>query len=335
MSLPLGHVVRATARVFRIAPVLAAVSLSLSGAAEAASPARSLKFDVPSLQGNVDPKRVQFNGKTTSLTAWVRLPAGYDDEPDREWPVVYLLHGWEDSSDAWLDPKKGAINSVLPADFPGIVVMPEGAKGWFINWANPKSNPGHQWGDYLLEEVVPFMERELRIAPGRGNHAIGGLSMGGFGGMAAVRALPTYFGHGLSFSGLLDNQDFAFSQILNVAQIGHPGYASVFGSSTGAYAQSLSPIKNAKEFSLSRATVTFGTPSPWTALVGTIRQRGLASLEIGAQGQARLFLDALKGTGAAVVTTNRTNGSHDWLWWRNDFAASVRRGLFGGTPAPS
>ena len=34
------------------------------------------------------------------------------------------------------------------------------------------------------------MERELRIAPGRSNHAIGGLSMGGFGTWSLAAAHP-------------------------------------------------------------------------------------------------------------------------------------------------
>ncbi len=309
---------------------IACLATAVSGA-NAASPARNVKFDVPSLKGNVDPSRVQFNDATKSLTAWVRLPAGYDDEPNRRWPVVYLLHGWEDSSDAWLDPKKGQLASILP-DFPAIVVLPEGAKAWFINWASPKGNPGQKWGDYLLEEVVPFMESNLRIMPGRANHAIGGLSMGGFGGLAAVSTLPTYFGHGLSFSGLLDNQDFNFSQIINIAQFGNAGYRSVFGPSTGAYAESVNPLKNAKEFGQSRLTVTYGTPNASIALIGTVRQRGEASLEVGAQGQALQFLRAVRGTGAVVDTHNRQNGSHNWYAWRNDLIETARRGMFGRTP---
>lgn len=310
---------------------LVAAALAAPAGAAAASPARSVEYQLPSLQGNVDPNRVQFNG-TDKLTAWVRLPAGYDEQPERRWPVLYLLHGWEDNSNAWLDPKKGDITKVLPADFPGIVVMPEGARAWWINWADDHANPGQRWGDYLLEEVLPFMEDKLRIAPGRSNHAIGGLSMGGFGSVQAVKSLPSYFGHALSFSGLLDNQDVTFSQILGIAQTGNKGYSSVFGWLVGPYAASLNPRSNARNFKGSRLTVTFGTPAVSTLWSLDIRARGLATLEIGAQLQARQFLDALKGKGADVVTTNRPNGSHDWGWWKQDLGDAVKRGLF--TPAP-
>lgn len=326
MSLTVKSLTRVAA-----ASVALATAFVAPTAAQAASAARSVQYEVPSLQGNVDPKRVQFNG-TDRLTAWVRLPAGYDEQPDRKWPVLYLLHGWEDNSDAWLNPKKGDINRVLPADFPAIVVMPEGARAWWINWADDNANPGQQWGDYLLEEVVPFFEQRLRIQPGRANHAIGGLSMGGFGAVRATAALPSYFGHALSFSGLLDNQDVTFSQILGIAQIGNKGYSSVFGWLVGPYAASLNPRNNARDFRNSRLTVTFGTPAVSTLWSLDIRARGLATLEIGAQLQARQFLEAVKNNGAAVVNTNRNNGSHDWAWWKQDLADSVKRGLFAAPP---
>lgn len=332
MSLLLRSIGRATSRVARLTPILGAVAaIAATSSAHAASPSRNVEFPLPSLQGNIDVKRVQFNG-TDKLTAWVRLPAGYDEQPDRRWPVLYLLHGWEDKSDSWLDPKKGSIDTVLPADFPGIVVMPEGAKAWFINWADPNANPGNKWGDYLLDEVVPFMENNLRIAPGRANHAIGGLSMGGFGAMNATAALPSYFGHALSFSGLLDDQDVSFSQILGVAQTGHPGYSSVFGWLIGPYAASVNPLKNAREYALSHVTVAFGTPPVATLWSLDIRARGEATLEIGAQLEARQFLDALKKTTAKVDSENLNNGSHNWRWWKQYLAHAVARGLFTNPP---
>ena len=301
----------------------------------AASPARNVQFELPSGAGNVDVRRAPLN-QIDRLTAWVRLPAGYDDAPQQRWPVLYLLHGWEDNSDAWIHPRKGVIDKILPADFPAIIVMPESGKGWFTNWADQNKHPGSRWGDYLLDEVVPFMERELRILPGRGNHAIGGLSMGGFGAMRAAAALPSYFGHAISFSGLLDPQDLAFASMLGIAQFGQAGYGDVFGPLTGPYAASLSPIANAREYRHSRVSIYYGTPSPWVLLSLNIRSRGLATLEVGSQGHARRFVDALNGVQAsAVFSNNRPNGSHDWGWWRLDLLHANARGLFSPPPVTS
>lgn len=210
--------------------------------------------------------------------------------------------------------------------------MPEGGKNWFVNWADDNANPGNRWSDYLLEEVVPFMEEKLRILPGRANHAIGGLSMGGFGGLNATAALPSYFGHALSFSGLLDNQDVTFSQILGVAQIGNPGYSSVFGWLVAPYAASLNQRNKARDFRLSRLTVSYGTPAVSTLWSFDIRARGEATLEVGAQLQARQFVAAIGRNGAIVETRNINNGSHNWRLWRQLLADAVRRGLFRAPP---
>jgi S-formylglutathione hydrolase FrmB len=289
-----------------------------------------VQYDVPSLKGNVDVKKSSLNG-TNKLTAWVRLPAGYDDEPDRRWPVLYLLHGWEDNSDGWLDPKKGNINAVLPADFAGIVVMPEGGKEWFLNWADASS--GRQWQDYMLDEVVPFMEQNLRIAPGRGNHAIGGLSMGAYGSMRLSAALPTYFGHAISFSGMLDIQDLIVSPIWNLVQLGKAGYDATFGSQFGRYATVVNPVKNPRAYANSIVDLHWGTPT-WTWIFSlNIRERGLATLESAAKPQGQRFRDALRGTGANVSWNDRPGGSHDWKWWRQDLADAVKRGLFRTPPA--
>jgi S-formylglutathione hydrolase FrmB len=316
-----------------VAALACTTALLAPAAAHAASAPHSERFDVPSLQGNVDINRVQLNPNTNGLTAWVRYPAGYDDDPNRKWPVLYLLHGWEDNSSGWMDPYKGSLDAILPPDFDGVVVMPEGGKEWFVNWYDDKlQNPGHNWSDYLLDEVVPFMEDHLRIKPGRANHAIGGLSMGGFGALRAAATLPTYFGYGLSFSGLLDDQDAKFGAILSLAQITHPGYPSVFGPLPGPYATTLNPIKTARDYRLSRLSIDYGTPAVATLWSLNLRTRGLATLELGAQLHARDFLDAVKGNGADVYSNNRNNGSHDWHWWRMDLVDAINRGLWKNPP---
>ncbi|MDO9355992.1 MAG: alpha/beta hydrolase family protein [Solirubrobacteraceae bacterium] len=318
-------------RTFGAIAFTVAVALSAPAGALAASPSRSVEYEVPSLKGNIDLKKVELNG-TNKLTAWVRLPAGYDDQPDRRWPVLYLLHGWEDNSGGWLDPKKGDLNAVLPADFPGIVVMPDGGKEWFLNWADDTKNPGHRWGDYLLEEVLPLMESKLRILPGRGNHAIGGLSMGGYGALRATAALPSYFGHALAFSGLVDNQDASFNAMLTTAQLGKAGYGPIWGPMFGPYADATNPVKNARDYRQSRLSVYYGTPSISVLWSLDLRIRAEALLEVGVQLQVGRFLSALKGQGGDVYSQNVPNGSHTWKWWKQQLANAVSRDLFKAPP---
>lgn len=111
----------------------------------------------------------------------VYTPPGYATSGAR-YPVFYLLHGAGDDDQAWL--MAGRANFILDnliaagTAKPMIVVMPAGH--------TPR--PGGLFGppgmrdpflDDFSREVVPYVEKNFRVLPGRANRAIAGLSMGG------------------------------------------------------------------------------------------------------------------------------------------------------------
>jgi enterochelin esterase-like enzyme len=113
----------------------------------------------------------------------VYLPPGYEKSRQR-YPVTYLLHGTNDMQVGWT--MAGRANVVLDnflADkkvVPMIVVMPWGHALPFGH----KDVPGQPTNNdtferYLIGDVAPLVEARYRIAPGRHNHAVVGLSMGG------------------------------------------------------------------------------------------------------------------------------------------------------------
>jgi len=85
----------------------------------------------PSLEGNLlgDPVR---------QPSFVYLPPGYDAEPDRRYPVIYLLHGVLDSPSVWVEPvyQGMTIGAVMDSLIAAgeirqtIVVMPNGANAY-------------------------------------------------------------------------------------------------------------------------------------------------------------------------------------------------------------
>jgi enterochelin esterase family protein len=121
----------------------------------------------------------------------VYTPPGYDAREAKRYPVLYLLHGWSDTAGGWAEI--GQANLILDNLIaegkakPMIVVMPLGYgfmdfiyKGWG-EWSE-KSEVDRNVGLFqksLLTEVMPKVEREYRVSPGRENTAIAGLSMGG------------------------------------------------------------------------------------------------------------------------------------------------------------
>jgi enterochelin esterase-like enzyme len=122
-----------------------------------------------------------INGETRAI--WVYTPPGYEKSGVR-YPVLYLLHGSNDTAAGWT--MAGNANFVLDnllADkkiVPMIVVMPFGhATPYGAPIAAGKPSNDALFEDYLLQDVIPAMEGKYRVAAGRQNRAIAGLSMGG------------------------------------------------------------------------------------------------------------------------------------------------------------
>ena len=125
---------------------------------------------------NFIPSKV-LNDQTREVRVYT--PSGYDANGSTKYPVVYLLHGSNDTAAGWTDV--GRANYILDnliaqkKAVPMIVVMPWGH-------ALPYGSPGDNTGlfeNYLLQDVMPSIEKDYRAAPGRENRAIVGLSMGG------------------------------------------------------------------------------------------------------------------------------------------------------------
>ena len=93
---------------------------------------------------------------------------------------MYLLHGNNDTAAGWADVgKANFIFDNLIAEQkarPMIIVMPWGHA---VPYGGSQSNNTAIFERYLMEEVVPQVEKKYRVARGRENRAIVGLSMGG------------------------------------------------------------------------------------------------------------------------------------------------------------
>jgi enterochelin esterase-like enzyme len=114
----------------------------------------------------------------------VYTPPGYSR--DKEYPVLYLLHGIGGDETEWqrfADP--GQLLDNLIADgkaTPMIIVMPNGraqpndrAEGDVM-----RSAPAFaRFEDDLLKDVIPFVEKNYSVRAGREHRALAGLSMGG------------------------------------------------------------------------------------------------------------------------------------------------------------
>jgi enterochelin esterase family protein len=124
---------------------------------------------------------------------FVYTPPAYDAAAARRYPVLYLLHGMSDGADGW-SSEIGRANVILDNLIargqakPMVVVMPLGYGAPDIlnaRWQGTPPDPTlgrrnrDKFGEALLAEVIPAVERDYRVATDRNSRAIAGLSMGG------------------------------------------------------------------------------------------------------------------------------------------------------------
>ena len=108
-----------------------------------------------------------------SLNFRIYLPPCYDEQPERRYPVLYLIHGQSYTDDQW--DRLGVPETVdaliargkVP---PFLIVMPRDRV-----WTQPSED---KFGQALLEELLPWVDAHYHTLPDRAHRAIGGLSRG-------------------------------------------------------------------------------------------------------------------------------------------------------------
>jgi len=151
---------------------------------------------------------------------FVYTPPNYDAKRKGGYPVLFLLHGWSDYANGWLDV--GRANLILDSlistgsTVPMIVVMPQGYGDYsFVTsghtvWDDQAkvNNNLTLYSKMLMQEIIPAVERDYPIAHGSENHAIAGLSMGGLESLTIGINHASYFGYVGGFSSAVKNLNF-------------------------------------------------------------------------------------------------------------------------------
>ena len=140
----------------------------------------------------------------------IYLPKSYADNPDKKYPVLYLLHGGGGSHKDW--PQQGCLagvaNQVIDANEATemIVVCPEAGK----NLMNYFNSPDWFYEDYFFQELIPYIESNYRVIADKKHRAIAGLSMGGGGTLVYAMHHPEMFCAAYAMSGYLYRQNLPF-----------------------------------------------------------------------------------------------------------------------------
>jgi S-formylglutathione hydrolase FrmB len=127
---------------------------------------------------------------------WVYLPPGYEEQPDRRWPAVYVLQGFTGQVQSWFNVAPfqqtfpAAVEQLAP---PCLVVLVDAwtALGGSQFVDSPAVGDYHS---YLCEDVVGLVDARYRTLAAREHRGVMGKSSGGFGAMLTPMLRPDLFG---------------------------------------------------------------------------------------------------------------------------------------------
>jgi S-formylglutathione hydrolase FrmB len=128
---------------------------------------------------------------------YVYLPPGYD--PSRSYALLIWLHSYTMDEREFAIDVAPSIDQAIACGLlpPLIVAAPDGSLtgspryaplgSWYVN-----SRRG-RFADYIVQDVLGFMEQDFAVCPDRGARAIVGFSMGGFGAYSLALKNPDKF----------------------------------------------------------------------------------------------------------------------------------------------
>jgi S-formylglutathione hydrolase FrmB len=156
------------------------------------------------------------------------LPASFDEDKTRRYPVLYYLHGLGDNEQSLLNLGGWDVISDLRrqgkiGDF--IVLAPSAGRSFYLNSEDGKFR--HE--DFFIKEFMPQMEKKYRVESTRATRGITGVSMGGYG---ALRFAFKYPGEFAAVSAQMPALIAELPKDLNTGGAGSPGslLGDVFGS---------------------------------------------------------------------------------------------------------
>jgi len=139
---------------------------------------------------------------------WVYTPPGYDAEPDRRYPTVYVIQGYTGQVTMWRNRVAYRQPFIETADSvfadgkapPAIVVYVD---AWTkYGGSQFVDSPGTgNYHTYLCDEIVPWVDAHYRTLDAPQHRGITGKSSGGFGAFITPMLRPDLFGGLASHAG--------------------------------------------------------------------------------------------------------------------------------------
>src|SRR5688572_32813987 len=173
-------------KLFACAAALAAVT---AVPAEAQEKARLnwVAVQSPAIEGNLE-------GNSAERKVLVVTPPGYDENPNKRYPVVYYLHGYWAPLEAQQAAFKlhEAVQAAAEAGNELIMVMPDGfskLRGGFYS----SSPTVADYESFVADDLVRWVDANYRTIAERDSRGLAGHSIGGYGTIRVAMKHPEVF----------------------------------------------------------------------------------------------------------------------------------------------
>lgn len=260
--------------------------------------AQALKAKAEASKVSVNDFKLNSKLMARAMPYRVIMPENYGDPRNKSavgkplsYPVVYLLHGLTGHFDNWTDKTK---LTKYAENYKYIIVMPEGNNGWYTDSATV---PDDKYESYIIQELIPEIDKRFRTIPDRGHRVIAGLSMGGYGSIKFGLKYPEKFVLIGSFSGAL-------------------GAAGFTEKNTGAIGKTIDTIFGAGDSEIRKSNDVYKLVREMSA--DNIKQLPFIYLDCGTEdflyGTNREYAGLLQEKKIAHEY-RELPGKHDWAFW--------------------
>ncbi len=158
--------------------------------------------------GTVHYEYYKSNSTGRTKLCYVYTPAGYEEHPEKRYPVLYLQHGGGENEVGWIWQGKLANiadNLIAKGQMKEMIVVMN------TGYAFPENGEYHHSMSAFLQELpescVPYIDSRYRTIADKDHRALAGLSMGGMQTQRIVFTYPDLFGWAGIFSGGLVIRD--------------------------------------------------------------------------------------------------------------------------------
>jgi enterochelin esterase-like enzyme len=148
-----------------------------------------IKVHGKSLEGNLE-------GNSPDRDVFVYLPPSYAGNPNRRYPVVYLLHGYGLTAARWMtfaNLAATADKDIAAGTMQEMILVNPDAFTVHSGSMYSASQTIGDWETFIAEDLVSFIDSRYRTIPNRMSRGLGGHSMGGYGTIRIGMKRPDVF----------------------------------------------------------------------------------------------------------------------------------------------